>query len=293
MLTSDLFDLPELAELRASYPRQTAMMKVMVSDTRDLSERQRLLYQTDDPTKAIPLVFNTVRSFVKIYADEGQPDAYHWQTFSSELARGLLAYAQNQGLSVESPTQTDVDAYPGRSRLISLRTMTLKHIDSTGIMAPTLARFHGLVSATYDGDASRGMDRGEWLAMLDQFAAHKPTQPVPGYDEQAPIYIARLRAAVEQQFPALPKEHRTMRLNIPNKDLLITRSTDESGVTSIHVGSLGTGPVAELILHPGQDVEVTRDPFVYVHAPGFGCELLLADPAEAAQVPTLAAQNEG
>ena len=72
-----------------------------------------------------------------------------------------------------------------------------------------------------------------------------------------------------------------MRLHVPNPAFVVTHQTGDDGVSSIHIGNIDTGPVAELILHPGQHVEVSRDDFVYLHIPGFGAEEMV--PAQQAE----------
>ena len=71
-----------------------------------------------------------------------------------------------------------------------------------------------------------------------------------------------------------------MRLNVPNTAFIVTRQVGDDGKTSIHIGNADAGPVAELILFPGQHVEVTRDQFAYLHIPGFGAEELSSDPEQ-------------
>lgn len=71
-----------------------------------------------------------------------------------------------------------------------------------------------------------------------------------------------------------------MRLNVPNQNFMVTRQVNDDGITSIHIGNTDAGPVAELILHPGQHVEVSRDAFVYLHIPGFGAEDLMSGPTQ-------------
>lgn len=76
-----------------------------------------------------------------------------------------------------------------------------------------------------------------------------------------------------------------MRLHVPNTQFIVTHQTGDDGVSSIHIGNVDAGPVAELILHPGQHVEVSRDPFVHQHIPGFGAEEMVpAQQAESVQV---------
>jgi hypothetical protein len=71
-----------------------------------------------------------------------------------------------------------------------------------------------------------------------------------------------------------------MRLNVPNHAFIVTQQVADDGKTSIHIGNADAGPVAELILYPGQHVEVSRDGFVYQHICRFGAEELCSDPAQ-------------
>lgn len=72
-----------------------------------------------------------------------------------------------------------------------------------------------------------------------------------------------------------------MRLHVPNTAFVVTRQTDDHGVTSIHIGNVDAGPVCELLVTPGEHVEVTRDEFTYLHIPGFGAEEMV--PAQQAE----------
>jgi hypothetical protein len=75
-----------------------------------------------------------------------------------------------------------------------------------------------------------------------------------------------------------------MRLNVPDEKFIVTRQESEDGKTSIHIGNIDTGPVCELLLFPGQHVEVTRNQFAHLHIPGFGAEVLPAAPQQVAAI---------